>query len=107
MNAMRHRVKMINDFEARFFSEVVDAGDVEQIVERKFVAAKLCDLAEVAGGNRDAGLTAKFSLAVNFWAKRFAQRVEQILAVHRQAVILSGAKNLSLPMNGQDLLDSL
>ncbi len=64
---------MINDFETRFLAEIVDARDVDQIIERKFFAAKLCDLTEVARGNRKSCFPAKFSLVLNFFAERFAE----------------------------------
>ena len=30
---MWHRVQVINNFETRLFAEIVDAGDVEQVIE--------------------------------------------------------------------------
>ena len=52
MNSVRHRVEVIDDFEPRLFAEIVDAGDVDQIIEREFVAAEFRNLAEIACGNR-------------------------------------------------------
>src|SRR5438477_3360706 len=99
MNAMWHRVKVINDFESRLLAEIVDACDVDQIIERKFVAAKFCDLTQIARGDRVSGFAAKFSFGLNLQAKRFAERLEECGASHtniNNVVILSGAKNLAL-----------
>ena len=41
MNRQRHRVKLVDDLEARLVAEVIHARDVEQIIEGKFVATKL------------------------------------------------------------------
>jgi hypothetical protein len=44
---MRHRVQVIHDFESRLFAEIVDAGDVEQVIERKIVSAEFREVADI------------------------------------------------------------
>jgi hypothetical protein len=51
---------------------MVDAGDVEQIIERKLIATECRNLAEIARTNRESRLVAKFTLMLNFFAERFA-----------------------------------
>ncbi len=63
---------MIDNFEPRLFAEIVDAGDIDQVIERKFVPAEFRDFAQVACGNRVSRFTAKFSLVLNLLAERFA-----------------------------------
>src|SRR5438094_4677861 len=91
VDSVRHRVKMINDFEPRLLSVVVDAGDVEQIIEREFVATKFGDFTQITTSNRVGRLATKFSLALKFLAERFAQQVEQLVVGHSSNVILSRA----------------
>ena len=38
---MWHRVQVIDNFETRFFTEIVDAGDVEQVIERKLGTGRI------------------------------------------------------------------
>src|SRR5882724_5531393 len=82
MNAMCHRANMVDNFEARVFAEVVDTCDVDQIIEGEFVAAELRDLTKIGCGDRAGCLAPKFKFVMNFLAKRFDQRVEQLLASH-------------------------
>src|SRR5476649_2547983 len=53
MNGQGQRIQFVNNFEARLLAEVVDAGDVDQIIKRQLVAAELGDLREVAQFCRD------------------------------------------------------
>ena len=62
---------MINNFEPWFFSVVVDAGDVEQIIEREFVATEFGDFTQITTSNRVRRFAAKFSLRLKFLAKCF------------------------------------
>ena len=98
MNATRHRIEVINDFESGLFAEVVDAGDIQQIVEPKFIAAKLCDVTNIASTNRVSRLAAKFSLRLNLRTKRLAEWLDErgITHIDIEAVILSGVKDLAL-----------
>jgi hypothetical protein len=82
---------MINDFEPWFFSVVVDAGDIEQIIEREFVATEFGDFTQITTSNRVRRFSTKFSLALKFLAERFAQQVEQLVVDHSSNVILSRA----------------
>src|SRR5437870_102254 len=93
---MRHRVKMVNNFEARLLAEIVDACDVDQIIGRKFVATEPRDLRKIARCNCVSRLATEFGLVLNFVAERFAERVEQFLASHAlccvgQALLLPGS----------------
>ena len=69
MNCARHRVKVIDNFEPGFFAKIVDAGDINQVIEQKFVAAKCCDLTKIVCGNLVSRLTAKLSLVLNLLFK--------------------------------------
>ncbi len=63
---------MIHDFETRLFAEIVDAGDVEQVIERKFVPAEFCDFAEIACGDCVRRFATKFSSVLKFLAEGLA-----------------------------------
>jgi len=69
---MWHRVQVINNFETRLFAEIVDAGDVEQIIERELGTAELRDFAEIACGDCVRRFTAKFSFELKFLAEGLA-----------------------------------
>jgi hypothetical protein len=47
VDGMWHRVQVIHDFKTRLFAEIVDAGNVEQVIKRKIVSAELRDVAEI------------------------------------------------------------
>ena len=47
MNRQRHRVKLVNNFKPRIFAEIIDARDIDEIIEGKIVAAKLRDFAQI------------------------------------------------------------
>src|SRR6266496_1960351 len=89
MNAMGHRIKVIDDFKAGLVAEIVDAGDVDQIIERKFVAAEFCDLTKVTCCDRVSRLATKFSLTLNFCFERFREAVEQFLSTHARSGIIA------------------
>src|SRR4051794_36610273 len=59
MNAERHRVELVNDLETRIFAEVIDARNVEQVIETKFVTAKERHVAQISGCNRERRLAAE------------------------------------------------
>src|SRR6266404_3008073 len=84
VNGERHRVKLVNNFETRFLAEIVDAGNVDQVIEREIVAAKLCHFAQIGRQNRVSGLAAEFSLTLNLRAEQFAERSEQFGAGHAE-----------------------
>ena len=69
---MWHRVQVINNFETRLFAEIVDAGDVEQIIERKLVTAELRDFAEIAYRDCPRRFATKFSFVLKFPAEGLA-----------------------------------
>src|SRR5262249_106385 len=82
MHAVRHRIKMVNDFEPRVFAEVVDACDIKQIIERKLIAAEFCDRMEVTGCDRKTRFTAEFTLKLNFCFKCCGEATKQFLSSH-------------------------
>src|SRR5438094_10564468 len=88
MNAMRHRIQMIDDFEAWLFAEIVDACDVDQVIEGKFVAAKLRDRTKVTRCNRVSGFAAKFSFELKFCLECFGEAIKQFLSTHARFVTL-------------------
>ena len=69
---MWHRVQVINNFETRLFAEIVDAGDVEQVIERKLGTAELRDFAEIACGDWVRRFATKFSFVLKFLAQGLA-----------------------------------
>ena len=72
MDREGQRVQLVNNLEPRFFARVVDAGDVEQVIEGKIVAAKFRDLAQIDGCNRVSRLAAKFGFRLQLWPEQFA-----------------------------------
>src|SRR5438128_12404712 len=80
-----HRVKLVSDLETRLFAEIVNAGDIEQIIEREFVTAESCDFTEIARRNRAGRLASKFSFTLNFSLERFAQGSKRFLGNHISA----------------------
>src|SRR6266481_7960317 len=79
---MWHRVQMINNFETRFFAEIVYAGNVEQVIERKIVSAEFRDFAEIACGDCVRRFATKFSFLLKLFFKPFVQRLDCFLAGH-------------------------
>ena len=79
---MWHRVQVINNFETRFLAEIVDTGDVEQVIERKLIATKFCDPNKVSYRDCTCRFAAKFSLVLKFSFKRFVQRFDSFPARH-------------------------
>jgi hypothetical protein len=69
---MWHRVQVINNFKSRLLAEIVDAGDVEQIIERKLGRAELRDFAEIACGDCVRRFATKFSSVLKFLAEGLA-----------------------------------
>ena len=69
MDAERHRIELVNDFETRFLTEIVDAGDVDQIVERKFIAAKFCDPTQIGGRDCIGGFATKLCFVLKLCTK--------------------------------------
>jgi hypothetical protein len=63
---------VINNFETRLFAEIVDASDVEQIIERKLGTAELRDFAEIACGDSVRRFATKFSPVLKFLAEGLA-----------------------------------
>src|SRR6266536_5588685 len=82
MNAERHRIQFVNNFETRFLAGVVDAGDVDQIIEGKFVPTEFCDLTQIAWRDCIGRFTAKLRFMLDLYAERFLQRGEQFLCGH-------------------------
>ena len=72
MNRQGHGVELVDDLEARFLAEVVHARNIEQVIERKLVAAKLGHFAQILARNDEGGLATKFRLLVKFGAEKLA-----------------------------------
>src|SRR5437868_2577278 len=87
MSCVRHRIEVINNLETWLFAEIVDAGDIDQVVERKFISAKFRDLTKIVCTNDASRLTTKFSLVLDLLRKRTAERFECFQASHSYAVI--------------------
>src|SRR5439155_15877600 len=85
MSRVRHRIQVVNNLETGFVAEIVDARDVDQIIERKFVTAELCDFAKIARRNLVSRFTAEFNRILNFLAKCLVHRNEQFLTSHDSA----------------------
>ena len=47
VNGESHRIELVNNFEARVGPKVVDARNVEQVIEGKLVPAKLCYFVQI------------------------------------------------------------
>ena len=90
-----HGIEFVNNFETRLASGIVDARDVDQVIEREIVAAKLCHFVQIGWEDGVSGLAAKLRFLLQFWPEQFAERIEEFRSSHMRAVILSGAKNLS------------
>src|SRR5437764_9457830 len=82
MNRKRHRVKFVNNFEARFFAQIIDAGNINQIIERQFVSTESGYFTQIFRLNRKRGLLPKFDSALNFWAEQAAYRFQQLGSGH-------------------------
>src|SRR2546429_472859 len=87
MNCVRHRIEVINNRETWLFAEIVDAGDIDQVVERKFIPAEFRDLTKIVCSNHASHLTTKFSLVLDLLRKRTVERFECFPASHSYAVI--------------------
>jgi hypothetical protein len=73
---------VIHDCKSRLFTEIVNAGDVEQVVEAQAVTTEFRDLAEIARSDCGRCFAAKFSLTLKLLFKRFFQRLDCVLASH-------------------------
>src|SRR5439155_26684773 len=87
MSCVRHRIEVINNLEPWLFAEIVDAGDIDQVVERKFIPAKFRDLTKVVCSNHASRFTTKFSLVLDLLRKRTAERLECFLSSLSYAVV--------------------
>src|SRR2546423_4811073 len=76
------RIQLVNNLEARFFAEIVDAGDIDQVIERQLVAANPRDFSQILSSNDESRFAAEFDFALQFVAKSFAQRCNKIGANH-------------------------
>src|SRR5437667_4854009 len=88
MYATRHGIKMLDDFEAWQLREIVDGCDVDQVIEGKFVAAKLRDKTKVTRCNRVSGFAAKFNFELKFCLECFGEAIKQFLSTHARFVTL-------------------
>ena len=82
MDRERHGVKLVDNLEARLVAKVVDAGDVEQVIEGEFFLAKFRDLLQVARARSVKVVSPRNSiLLLNLPAKELATR-QQFRAGH-------------------------
>ena len=49
MHRERHRIKFVDNFKARLVAEIIDARDVDQVIEGEVVAAEFRNLAQISG----------------------------------------------------------
>ena len=63
---MWHRVQVINNFETRLFAEIVYAGNVEQVIERKLTSAEFRDVAQISFADCVRYLVAKLRFVLKF-----------------------------------------
>src|SRR6476469_5600132 len=82
MRGEAHRIEFVNHFEPRLFAEIVDAADVEQIVEGKIVAADFRDFAQISRENDQCGFAAELDLLLQFVAEQFRQRGNDVVRGH-------------------------
>ena len=66
MNRECHRVNLVNNFEARFLAQIIDAGNIDKIIKRQFVSTEFRHFTQICRLNRERGLVPKFDLALNF-----------------------------------------
>src|SRR5581483_2562881 len=102
MRGMRHRIEMVNDFKPRVFAEIINACNIEEIIEAQLVAAEARDVAQVVCSDGVAGLATELHLLRNFFAPRFLQRFEQFLRgySHDSSPSRAGAAALFAPLFG-------
>src|SRR2546421_10134503 len=72
MNRESHRVKLVNDRETRLVTEVIDARDIEEVIERELVFAELRHLAQVARRNSEGYFAAKLRFLLDLRPQKFA-----------------------------------
>jgi hypothetical protein len=72
MDGERHRVKLVDNCEPRFFAAIVDAGDVDQVIEREIVTTEFGDFAQIARQDCVSGFAAEFRGRLELWAKQFS-----------------------------------
>src|ERR1700730_4073860 len=82
MNRECHRIKLVNNRKARLVAEIIDARDIEQVIERKLVLAKLRHLTQIARRNREGRFTAKLCFLLDLWPQKFSERCEKVLTGH-------------------------
>ena len=71
-NGQRQRIKLVNNFEARVFAEIVDAGNVDQVIERQIVAAEFCDFAQIGWPDAVSRLAAKLGFVLKLLPEQLA-----------------------------------
>ena len=59
MKGEGHGVKLVNHLKAGLFPEVIDTRNIEEIIERDFVAAEPGDFAEIGGRDGVGGFAAE------------------------------------------------
>src|SRR5215211_4249606 len=82
MHDQGHRVELVDDFKARLFAEIIDARDVEQVIERQLVPAEFRNLVQVLPADAKGRLAAKLRPLQKSLAEKFSERFEQFSAGH-------------------------
>src|SRR4029450_11117853 len=91
MNRKRHRVKLVNNFEARFLAQIIDAGNIDQIIERHLVSTEFRHHTQIFRLNSERSLMPKFDSALNFLAEQTAQRFQPLGPGHLMLLWMPGA----------------
>src|SRR5207237_735328 len=72
--------------EARLVTEIIHAGDIEQVIEAQVVPAKLRHLAQISRENDEGRFAPEFNFLLQLLAQHFAERREQLRAGHAVTV---------------------
>src|SRR4051812_24368614 len=82
MGRQRRGIEFVNDFEPRFLAAIIDAANVEQVIELQLVAAKRGDLPQVRRQNAEGCFAAKLDSALQPVAQHFLKRRRNVGARH-------------------------
>ena len=72
MNRRGHGVELIDNRKARFFAKIVHARNVEEVIERKFVARQLRNLTQIFARYQESGFPAKLRLGEDSLSEELA-----------------------------------
>src|SRR3954463_4949756 len=80
-----HRVEFINKLETRLVAEVIDAGNIEEIIEREVVAAEFRNLVKIFAADQEGEFVGKFRSSLDLRTEELFDGREQRLAGHAVA----------------------